>query len=199
LRFCHFSQILDVRHGKFHLFHGHAHSLKERPDSSADGTGLNPNLGMNITDELQKLADLRKEGSLTEAEFADAKRRLLAQGEGGSAPLPSAGAASATPAGSPVEDRRYRSSRWSSGNMFFPDSLTLASDGILFRKGKLFGSSEERISYKAIASLRVTHGFFLSNVSVETSGGSQPIFINGLWKSDARAVQDGIREFQRIG
>jgi hypothetical protein len=81
--------------------------------------------------------------------------------------------------------------------MFFPDSLTLATDGILFRKGRFFGSSEERIGYKAIASLRVTNGVFLSNVSVETSGGSQPIFINGLWKSDAKAVQDGIREFQR--
>ena len=34
---------------------------------------------MNIADELQKLADLRRDGSLSDAEFADAKRRLLAQ------------------------------------------------------------------------------------------------------------------------
>jgi hypothetical protein len=151
----------------------------------------------NMTDELEKLANLRREGSLTDAEFADAKRRLLAQGDAGG-PTPSSASREST--GAPpdaVEDRTYRSSRWSSGNKFFPDSLTLASDGILFRKGRLFGSSEERISYKAIASLRVTNGVFLSNISVETSGGSQPIFINGLWKSDARAVQEGIREFQR--
>ena len=40
-------------------------------------------------------------------------------------------------------DRRakYRSSRWSTGNLFFPDSLTLAGDAILFHKGRLFGSS----------------------------------------------------------
>jgi hypothetical protein len=152
---------------------------------------------MNMTDELERLANLRREGSLSDAEFADAKRRLLTQGDaGGPTPLSASGDSVAAPADA-AEDRRYRSSRWSSGNKFFPDSLTLASDGILFRKGRLFGSSEERISYKAIASLRVTNGVFLSNISVETSGGSQPIFINGLWKSDARAVQEGIREFQR--
>jgi hypothetical protein len=151
---------------------------------------------MNLTDELQKLADLRKEGSLTDVEFADAKRRLLAQ-EGNAGATPPRSGADGPASLAPVADATYRSSRWSRGNFFFPDSLTLASDGILFRKGRLFGSSEERISYKAIASLRVTNGVFLANVSVETSGGSQPIFINGLWKSDARAVQEGIRDFQR--
>jgi len=152
---------------------------------------------MNIADELQKLADLRKEGSLTDAEFVDAKRRLLAQEreEGAARPSPSEGDGGA--AAGPIEEKTYRSSRWSTSNTFFPDSLTLASDGILFRKGRFFGSSEERISYRAIASLRVANGVFLSNISVETSGGSQPIFINGLWKSDAKQIQDGIRAFQR--
>lgn len=83
--------------------------------------------------------------------------------------------------------------------MFFRDSITLASDGILFRKGRLFGSQEERISYRTIASLKVTHGLFLASISVETSGGSQPIFINGLWKSDARQIQDAVRVFQQRG
>jgi len=147
---------------------------------------------MTIADELQKLAGLRKDGSLTDAEFAEAKRRLLAHGAGGAAvPPPGNG----DPAPGPEET--YRSSRWSAGNIFFPDSLTLSGDGILFRKGRLFGSSEERINYKAIASIRVANGVFLASLSVETSGGSQPIFINGLWKSDARAIQEGIRNFQR--
>lgn len=152
---------------------------------------------MNIADELQKLATLRRDGNLTDEEFADAKRRLLAQERTeGAGPPPAAVGAAALPL-EPAEEVTYRSSRWSSGNMFFPDSLTLSSDGILFRKGRLFGSSEERINYKAIASLRVKNGVFLSNISVETSGGSQPIFINGLWKSDAARIQDSIRSFQR--
>jgi len=148
---------------------------------------------MNIADELQKLAALRDQGNLTDGEFADAKRKLLAQAksEGSAPPLAASGEAL------PVEEVTFRSSRWSGGNMFFPDSLTLSRDGILFRKGRFFGSSEERISTRAIASLRVKNGIFLSSLSVETSGGSQPIFINGLWKSDARKIQDGIREFQK--
>ncbi len=154
---------------------------------------------MNIADELQKLADLRREGSLTDAEFADAKRRLLAgeRPDNSAPPAVAAAAATATATAVSLEERTYRSSRWSTGNFFFPDSLTLSSDGILFRKGRMFGSSEERISYKAIASVRVKNGFFLCSISVETSGGSQPIFINGLWKSDGRKIQEGIRDFQR--
>jgi hypothetical protein len=146
---------------------------------------------MNIADELQRLADLRNAGSLTDDEFASAKRRLLSEESGCGEAGPEAEGRD-LPA-----DETYRSSRWSSGNIFFPDSLTLSGDGILFRKGRLLGSSEERINYKAIASVRVRHGVFLSSISVETSGGSQPIFINGLWKSDARRVQDGIRVFQQ--
>ena len=153
---------------------------------------------MNLTDELRKLADLKAEGHLTEQEFAEAKRKLLSQDPAvpmsaatstGSAPVP-AGAAH-------VVDKTYWSSRWSSGNLFFRDSVTLASDGILFRKGRMFGSQEERINYRAVASLRVTNGLFLASLSIETSGGSQPIFINGLWKSDARKIQEAVRLFQQ--
>ena len=151
---------------------------------------------MNLTDELQKLADLRAAGQLTPEEFVEAKRQLLAQTP--DFPTPPAGqiSPSITPR---VADKTYWSSRWSSGNLFFRDSVTLASDGILFRKGKMFGSQEERINYRAIASVRVTHRLFLANVYVETSGGSQPIFINGLWKSDAKQIQDAVRVFQQRG
>ena len=100
------------------------------------------------------------------------------------------------PAKPDTEMNTYWSSRWSVGNHFFRDSVALAADGIQFRKRRLFGSNEEHINYRAVASIRIKNGVFLSNVSVETSGGSQPIFINGLWKSDARKVQDAIRAHQ---
>ena len=147
---------------------------------------------MNLADDLRKLADMRHDGILSDQEFAEAKQKLLAQ----------VGAASET--GSPavgdeakgVETKTYWSSRWSVGNHFFRDSVVLAADGILFCKRRLFGSSEEHINYRAVASIRVRNGVLLSNISIETSGGSQTIFINGLWKSDAKEVQDGIRVHQ---
>ncbi len=149
---------------------------------------------MNLTDELGKLADLHNEGKLTDQEFADAKARLLNSNPGAVVPAPVAGQ---SPAALPaIEEKTYWSSRWSSGNFFFRDRLILASDGITFRKGAMFSSNEEHISYRAVASIRVKNGLFLSDVSLETSGGSQPIFINGLWKSAAREIQDFIRAWQ---
>jgi hypothetical protein len=152
-------------------------------------------LPMNLTDELQKLADLRASGQLTAEEFAEAKRRLLSQAPDFPPPPagPPLGSANPLPR---IAEKTYWSSRWSAGNLLFRDSLTLASDGLLFRKGRMFGSQEERINYRAIASIRLTNRLFLANLSVETSGGSQPIFINGLWKSDARQIQEAVRVFQ---
>ncbi len=147
---------------------------------------------MDIADELRKLAELRRDGSLSDQEFADAKQRLLAQGS-----APGAEAAPEVPDGAAgAETRTFWSSRWSAGNHFFRDSISIAPDGILFRKRRMFGSKEEHINYRAVASIRVNNGLLLSTLSIETSGGSQPIFINGLWKSDARKVQDAIRERQ---
>jgi hypothetical protein len=152
---------------------------------------------MNLSDELRKLAELRREGVLTEQEFGDAKRKLLTQ-DSDLRPLSSSKVEEvgiADDAGR-IAEKTYWSSRWSANNLFFRDSVVLASDGIVFRKRSLFGSKEEHINYRAIASIRIKNGIFLSNISIETSGGSQPIFINGLWKVDAKKIQDGIRASQ---
>ena len=153
---------------------------------------------MSLTDELRKLAELHQAGHLTAQEFSDAKRRLIADGRAESPTLPNEERA-APDGAAHIEEKAYQSSRWSAGNLFFPDRLTLANDGILFRKGAMFGSSEEHINYRAVASFRVKNGIFLSQVSIETSGGSQPIFVNGLWKSEAKEIQDTIRAFQGRG
>jgi hypothetical protein len=91
----------------------------------------------------------------------------------------------------------YRSSRWSSGKTFFPDAIILVADGILFRKRGLLGSNEEYINYQAVASCRVKNGIFLASIIIETTGGSQPVYLNGLWKTDARAIIRVLRGRQR--
>jgi Bacterial PH domain len=98
-----------------------------------------------------------------------------------------------TQARSNVSERTYYSSRWSSGNTFFPDALRLTNDGIIFRKGRLFGSTEENINYRAVASVRIRNGLLFSAMQIETSGASQPIFINGLQRGDAKLIQETIR------
>jgi hypothetical protein len=165
---------------------------------------------MHLTDELTKLAEMHERGQLSEQEFLQAKKRLLNE-EPSQAPFtdltlprtldapppsPRILAAQSSASDEAGNDRVFHSSRWSSGNSFFRDRVTAAGDGITFRKGALFGSAEEHISYRSIASFKVDHGIFLSNITIETAGGSQPIFINGLWKSDAKALQEIIRRYQ---
>ncbi len=150
---------------------------------------------MNLTDELQKLAGLHRDGQLTDQEFAATKTRLL----GPVTEPPAPAVLAAPPPRVEIGKKAYRSSRWSSGNLFFPDQLTLAGDGMHFRKGALIGSQEEHINYRAVASLRIKNGIFLANLNIETSGGSQPIYINGLWKSAAREIQAAVQAAQGAG
>lgn len=150
---------------------------------------------MNLSDQLRQLAGLHRDGQLTDQQFESAKARSL----GAETEPPAPAVLEDPPPGFEIEKKRFRSSRWSSGNLFFPDQLTLAGDGLHFRKGALIGSQEEHINYRAIASLRIKSGFFLANLTVETSGGSQPIFINGLWKSDAREIQATVQAAQSAG
>jgi hypothetical protein len=149
-------------------------------------------MSMSITDELRKLADLHKEGQLTDQEFTAAKTRLLAESPSGT-PVPARTDEAAPGPAVSAEEKTYASSRWSAGNFLFPDTLTLAGDGMLYRKRRMFGSHEERISYRAVASVRVSSGVFLADLCIETSGGSQPILLHGLWKSEAREIQATIR------
>ncbi len=90
----------------------------------------------------------------------------------------------------------YQSSRLTSGNLLFPDQLTIADDGVHFLKRKLFGSDEETINYKQISSVRSKNGIIWATLLVETSGGSQPVVINGLGKGDAKGIKEAIRQYQ---
>ncbi|HVU17552.1 MAG TPA: hypothetical protein VHD32_11540 [Candidatus Didemnitutus sp.] len=138
---------------------------------------------MSVAQDLEKLSSLREAGYLSDGEFATAKQRIMAQAEDGNSPV----------AADDLTGETFRSSRWSSRNFFFPDRLTVAPDGIIFRKGAMFGSREEHIGFGAIASYRTENGVFLATMTIETSGGTQPIVINGLWKSAARRIQELIR------
>lgn len=94
--------------------------------------------------------------------------------------------------------RTYRGSRWFS---WIPPTLTLANDGIHIRRlvamSLLRRTVEEHIAYHAVASIRVHAGVFFCDMTIETSGGSQPIRIKGLRKQDAREIQAVIRSQQQ--
>ncbi len=93
-------------------------------------------------------------------------------------------------------DKHYASSRLTSGNFLFPDQVIVADDGIHFIKRRFFGSDEEIITYAKIASVKLNSGILFADITIETTGGSQPIFINGLPKGDAQEIKEVIRSYQ---
>ena len=95
-------------------------------------------------------------------------------------------------------DKHYASSRLTSGNFLFPDRVIVADDGIHFIKNRFFGSDEEIITYGKIASVKVNSGMLFANLTIETTGGSQPIFMNGLPNNDAQEIKEAIRRYQTV-
>ena len=79
----------------------------------------------------------------------------------------------------------YQSSRCSFGNMIFPDRVHLEQDTVRFEKRHLIGGEEESIRYEQIASVSVQRGLFFADLLFETTGGSEPVFLNGLWAGAA--------------
>lgn len=94
-------------------------------------------------------------------------------------------------------NKTFQSSRLTHGNLLFPDQVQVADDGLHYTKRKLFGSTEENINYRAIASIKANIGIFFADLTIETSGGVQPISMNGLHKADAIEVKREIQERQK--
>ena len=90
----------------------------------------------------------------------------------------------------------YKASRLTSGNRIFRTSLDVEGHQITYRKRRWFGSTEETINVDHISSVRAQHGVMFSSITIESSGGSQPIQITGLGTSDARAIEAAIKVTQ---
>lgn len=90
----------------------------------------------------------------------------------------------------------YHASRLTRGNRIFRSSLEVEGHQITYRKRRWFGSTEETINVDHISSIRAYHGIMFSTVTIESSGGSQPIVVTGLRKGDARQLEAAVRAIQ---
>ena len=93
--------------------------------------------------------------------------------------------------------QQYRSSRLTSGNFWFPDTISVDEDGVHYEKRRMLGSTEEVVNFRHIASVRVQNGIFFATIRIETAGGSQPVIIQGLRKGDAKVVREAIQKMQQ--
>jgi hypothetical protein len=90
----------------------------------------------------------------------------------------------------------FRASRLSAGNHLFPTQILVTPTSVVQYTPRWIGTREETIHMAHIASVKVETGLLLSNVVIETSGGSDPILCHGHRKRDAAAMKALIERYQ---
>jgi hypothetical protein len=90
----------------------------------------------------------------------------------------------------------FRTSRLSSGNRLFPTQVLITPESVVQFKPKWIGHSEEVIHMAHVASVKISTGLLLSDIEIETSGGSDPIRCHGHRKGDATRMKALIEQSQ---
>jgi hypothetical protein len=90
----------------------------------------------------------------------------------------------------------FRASRVSSGNRLFPTQVLITPSSVVQYTPRWVGRLEETIHMAHIASVKIETGMVLSDVLIETSGGTDPIVCHGHHKGDAGRMKDLIEKYQ---
>jgi hypothetical protein len=90
----------------------------------------------------------------------------------------------------------FRASRLSAGNRLFPTQVAITKDSVVQYRPAWIGHSEEVIHIAHVASVKIATGAILSDIDIETSGGSDPISCHGHHKSDAVKMKSLIEQYQ---
>ena len=90
----------------------------------------------------------------------------------------------------------FRASRMSAGNHLFPTQVLITATSVVQYTPRWIGRLEETIHMAHIASVKIETGVMLSNVVIETSGGTDPIHCHGHAKKDAVTMKNLIERYQ---
>jgi len=90
----------------------------------------------------------------------------------------------------------FRASRLSAGNRVFPTQVLITPVSVVQYTPRWVGRQEETIHMAHISSVKIDTGVMLSNLLIETSGGSHPIRCHGHHKGDAVAMKQLIERYQ---
>ena len=92
----------------------------------------------------------------------------------------------------------FRASRWSAGNRLVPTQVAVTPDSIVQYKPRWIGHLEEVIHIAHVASVKIMAGALLSDIEIETSGGSDPILCHGHRKADAIKIKTLVEQYQGV-
>ena len=90
----------------------------------------------------------------------------------------------------------FRASRLSAGNRLFPTQVLISPSSVVQYTPRWIGRQEETIHLAHVSSVKIDTGMMLSNVLIETSGGSAPIQCSGHTKGDAIRMKALIERYQ---
>ena len=90
----------------------------------------------------------------------------------------------------------FRASRLSGGNHLFPTQVLITPTSVVQYTPRWLGRQEESIHMAHIASVKIITGVVLSDVLIETSGGTDPIRCHGHHKADAVRMKALIEQYQ---
>jgi hypothetical protein len=90
----------------------------------------------------------------------------------------------------------FRASRLSAGNHLFPTQVQISATSVVQYKPRWFGRQEEVIHMAHVASVKINTGVVLSDIEIETSGGSDSIRCHGHRKADAVKMKALIEQYQ---
>jgi hypothetical protein len=90
----------------------------------------------------------------------------------------------------------FRASRLSSGNHLFPTQVLITPSSVVQYTPRWIGKQEETIHMAHVASVKIDTGLILSNVLIETTGGTDPIDCHGHKKGDAVSMKALIERYQ---
>src|SRR5919201_2097190 len=90
----------------------------------------------------------------------------------------------------------FRASRVSRGNHLFPTQVLISPTSVVQYKPRWIGRQEETIHMAHVSSVKIDTGLLLSNVRIETSGGTDPVLCHGHHKGDAMRMKELIERYQ---
>jgi hypothetical protein len=90
----------------------------------------------------------------------------------------------------------FRASRISAGNHLFPTQVLITPTSVVQHTPRWIGRQQETIHMAHVASVKIDTHLILSDVFIETSGGSDPIRCHGHRKRDATQMKDLIERYQ---
>src|ERR1700686_580664 len=100
------------------------------------------------------------------------------------------------PVTSSTTGQTFTASRWTRGNLFFPTRIVVSPLHVSRVKSRLFGGTEESIAISQVASVRISTGIVWSEITIESTGGADPIPSRGHRKRDAIRIRELIENYQ---